>query len=180
MKRPESDRKLKPSFKIPVLAPLEKWDRLALFIGTGAHSGFFTPAPGTWGSVLGFFYFKLLLELRSGGVWFTLIVGLFAAGIWSAGRCERLLGRKDPGQVVIDEIACAPFALWPLLLLENRPFWLWLLLFAGYRLFDILKPYPADRVERFGGGLGVMLDDLVSSSYLGVLFYLVLWLQRAF
>ena len=84
-----------------------------------------------------------------------------AAGTWAAHRAERLLGTKDPGAIVIDEIAgmtlsVAPFPLTPAVLLVG---------FVLFRLFDVTKPFPARGSQRVTGGIGVMLDDLIAGLY---------------
>jgi phosphatidylglycerophosphatase A len=104
----------------------------------------------------------------------AVVVIVLGLTVWSGGRCEKLFGRKDPNSVVIDEIASVPFALWPMTLLAFRPWSLWVVLFVVYRIFDILKPYPARSSEMFGGGVGILLDDLVSATYMGLLFWFVI------
>lgn len=83
------------------------------------------------------------------------------AGTWAAQAAERALGRKDPGAIVIDEVAGMALSV---LLLPPTP----AVLLAGFllfRLFDIVKPYPANALQRLRGGIGVMIDDLVAGLY---------------
>jgi len=84
----------------------------------------------------------------------------FAAGCWAAGAVARTSGRRDPGFIVIDEIA----AQWLVLLaVPLDPVW-YAGAFALFRLFDIAKPPPIPRLERaVAGGLGVMLDDVAAA-----------------
>jgi phosphatidylglycerophosphatase A len=89
------------------------------------------------------------------------LVAVILAGTWAAHRAERLLGTKDPGAIVIDEVAgmtltVAPFALTPAVLLVG---------FVLFRIFDVTKPFPARGSQRFVGGIGVMLDDLIAGLY---------------
>lgn len=95
-----------------------------------------------------------------------LLAVLVAVGTWAAHRAETVLGRKDPGPIVIDEVAGMTLAV---LAMPLTP----AVLGAGlllFRLFDITKPPPAGAAERLPGGLGVMADDLVAGVYaLGVL-----------
>jgi phosphatidylglycerophosphatase A len=80
------------------------------------------------------------------------------------------LGKKDPSSVVIDEAVCVPITLLPILIYRVRPGWLWwVIFFIIYRVLDIIKPFPARRLESLGGGLGILLDDVVSASYGAVL-----------
>jgi phosphatidylglycerophosphatase A len=96
---------------------------------------------------------------RAGLVLF--LVTVVVVGTWAAHRAERRLGAKDPGAIVIDEVAgmtlsVAPFALTPAVLLVG---------FALFRLFDVTKPFPARGSQRLPGGIGVMLDDLIAGLY---------------
>ena len=86
------------------------------------------------------------------------------AGIWAATRTERLIQKKDPSIVVIDEVAGQMIAL------LSGPLWLhtwWSVLsaFLLFRLFDIWKPYPIRRLEALESGLGIMADDVVAGAY---------------
>jgi phosphatidylglycerophosphatase A len=87
-------------------------------------------------------------------------------GIWAAFRTERLLGMKDPGKVVVDEVAGQMISLLPLAFLADGPWFVWVIVsFNLFRLFDIFKPYPARRFEALPGGFGIMADDLVAGVY---------------
>jgi phosphatidylglycerophosphatase A len=107
-----------------------------------------------------------------------IIVTVTVVGIWAASRTERVLRMKDPGRVVVDEVAGQLIALMAV------PGRLWLLgdfmtVFAAFilfRIFDIVKPYPAHKLEGMHGGVGIMADDLVAGLYafLGVMLIRVL------
>jgi len=82
---------------------------------------------------------------------------VFGAGVWASGRVSLLMRTADPGRVVIDEISGQLISLTPLLL---APTWLSVLLgFVLFRAFDILKPFPINKLERLPGGWGIMADD---------------------
>ncbi len=161
-------------------------DYLALAIAT-CGVGYLPIAPGTWGSLLAVGFYLQLHQL-----WFPhtdippgsfvrsflliqviIIVTVTVLGIWAASRTERVLRIKDPGRVVVDEVAGQLIALMAV------PGGLWLLgdamtvlaAFILFRIFDIVKPYPAHRLEALPGGLGIMADDLVAGmyAYLGVI-----------
>jgi phosphatidylglycerophosphatase A len=93
-------------------------------------------------------------------------------GLWAAGRAEALFGEKDPGRVVIDEIAGQMVAL-----LFIRPTALVLLAaFFLFRVMDVLKPWPARRLEDLPGGSGIMADDLMAGLYANLILHgLALW-----
>lgn len=149
-------------------------DRLALFIATFGYSGLLKPAPGTWGSLAAmllapFVFMPFNLPGRIAVL--LLILGL---GTWAASQAERIMGRKDPGSVVIDEV----LGLWATycLFATLTPF-MYLAGFALFRLFDITKPWPVKQLETaFEGGLGVMVDDVAAGIYAAIGLGIVHWL----
>ncbi|MEQ1859032.1 MAG: phosphatidylglycerophosphatase A [Chthoniobacteraceae bacterium] len=147
-------------------------DRIALVVGTGFGSGWLRPAPGTWGSLVGFAYFFGLLKLPL-PVAVAVALGVIALSVWCSGRCARILGKEDPGEVVIDEIAAVPIAAWPIALLDAPAWWVWAAVFAAWRAADIIKPPPARQLEALPGGWGIVADDLMSAAYVGAAFWLL-------
>jgi phosphatidylglycerophosphatase A len=130
-------------------------------------------APGTAASALT--VLALWLLGLSPVVLTALLVAVTVLGTWAADEAERVLGGKDPGAIVIDEVAGMTLAA---LLVPPTPSAL-LAAFVLFRLFDVLKPFPANVSQRLRGGLGVMVDDLVASLYalaLGVLARHLGWL----
>lgn len=102
------------------------------------------------------------------------IVVVTFAGIWAATRTEQLSGRKDPGKVVVDEVAGQFIALFPLTLFTRWSTLAVIVSFILFRFFDIVKPYPANRLQDLNGGAGVMLDDLVAGVYGAVIVSILL------
>jgi phosphatidylglycerophosphatase A len=139
----------------------------AVWIATCGGVGYFPVAPGTAGSVVGVALVaglaRLPLErLALTGVLAAVGAGLFVAGVWSAGRAEKFFSRVDPGYVVIDEVVGQILAF----LVRPEASWRWLLAgFVLFRVFDVLKPSPARRLERLPGGWGIMVDDVVAGAY---------------
>jgi phosphatidylglycerophosphatase A len=166
-------RKFIPRYEIPRLPAMNGLEKLALVIGIGFGSGFAKPFAPTWGSVPGFAYFILASRLPH-----PLAVAIFAAAlpvaVWSGTVSERLLGTKDPRPVVIDEIAAVPFALWPLWWHWPMHVLSWVILFGVYRVADYLKPWPANSLQSVGGGLGILIDDVISSLYMGIALFAVI------
>lgn len=108
----------------------------------------------------------IFLLLRVWPLQLAFIGAIIVLGIWAAFRTERLLGMKDPGKVVVDEVAGQMISLLPLALLADGPWFVWVIVsFNLFRLFDIFKPYPARRFEALPGGFGIMADDLVAGIY---------------
>ena len=145
--------------------------RLAVFIATVGYSGYFPVAPGTVGSLAGLVAYLLVWWSRSMALEIGLIVLLFAAGVWAGTIAERYFGGIDPGPIVIDEVVGM------LITLAFIPVGLSgaLIGFVLFRVFDVVKPYPARRLERLHGGLGVMADDAMAAIYANVTLRAVLW-----
>ena len=120
-------------------------------------------ASGTVGSAVALGLLWLIPFTPMALVWTTLAVTLL--GIWSGGRVERAVGQKDPGIIVIDEVA--GMALSVLFLPRTIP--VLLVAFFLFRLFDVWKPFPARESQALTGGLGVMVDDLIAGVYALVL-----------
>ena len=160
-------RELIPRYQVPPLPPMTGTEKIALLIGTGLGSGFAKPMAPSWGSIPGFLYFIHLTRLPLPAAIGIALLFLIPS-VWSGTICERLLARKDPRPVVIDEIAAVPFALWPLWIHWPTHLLSWAILFAIYRVADYLKPWPADSLQSVKGGLGILIDDLISSSYMGI------------
>jgi phosphatidylglycerophosphatase A len=136
-------------------------NQFALAVATFGYVGFFPIAPGTAGSLAALALFALVRWVGIPGVEVAAIPIVFVAGVWAAGGAEATLARKDPGPVVIDEVLgmLITLALQPVSLLGVA------IGFLLFRVFDIIKPYPAGRLERLHGGLGIMLDDAMAGVY---------------
>lgn len=153
--------------------------------------GYLPLAPGTWGSAVGVGLYILVgwgstflfawatargvemppLEAFRTTFELMLIIVVTLAGAWAATRAEGLLRRKDPGAVVIDEVAGQLITF----LFVPRDAGLWAVVagFFAFRLFDIWKPYPIDRLEALESGLGVMADDVLAGAYAATLMSLL-------
>jgi phosphatidylglycerophosphatase A len=146
--------------------------RLAVFVATVAYCGYFPIAPGTVGSAAGLVVYALVWWSGSPIVEVGLIAGLLAAGIWASTAAERHFGGIDPGPVVIDEVVGM------LITLAFIPVGLSgaIVGFFLFRVFDIVKPYPAGRFEQLHGGLGIMADDAMAGVYGNLSLRLILYL----
>ena len=139
----------------------------AIWIATAGGAGYFPIAPGTAGSLVGVAVVVGLAQLPLGraaaiGVLAAASLVVGAVGVWAAGEAEEFFGRTDPGQVVVDEVVgqMLTFLLFP------HATWKWLLGgFLLFRVFDIIKPFPARQAERIPRGWGIMLDDVLAGLY---------------
>ena len=149
--------------------------RAAIGFATVGPFGFVPIAPGTAGSVAGLALFWAVRSTQS--TWLEVAVFLFVtvAGVVAASAAETTYRRRDPGLVVIDEVA----GMMVTLLAVPVGFTGAMIGFFAFRMFDIFKPFPARQAERLPGGWGVMADDLVAGVYAQVLLRLVLWLGDA-
>jgi phosphatidylglycerophosphatase A len=124
-------------------------------------------APGTAGSLVAVPLLPLLATVRdqSPAGYVALVLAVVAVAIWSAGRAEELLGAHDHSRIVIDEVAGMVIA--GMVLPAT-----WLAAFVAFvlfRLFDVVKPFPAGYIDgRIEGGFGVVGDDLVAGLYAGI------------
>jgi phosphatidylglycerophosphatase A len=136
---------------------------LARWIATAGGLGYAPLAPGTVACVpvaLGVWW------LAPGDVALLVATGAVAVvGAWAAGREEHRVGAKDPGTIVVDEVAGM------LIACCGHPRTLpWVLgLFLAFRVFDVVKPFGIDRLQDLPGGVGVVADDLAAGVYVSLL-----------
>jgi len=105
-----------------------------------------------------------LIPFSPFGFWVALAV-VVVVGTWASHRVEDALERKDPGVIVIDEVAGMMVSV---ALLPRTPAVLFCA-FLLFRLFDIWKPFPAREAQSLRGGFGVVVDDLIAGTYALVL-----------
>jgi phosphatidylglycerophosphatase A len=132
---------------------------VALAVASVGGAGYAPIASGTVGSLVAAAALWLI-PFSATALLATLVV-VTIAGVWAGSRVERALGAKDPGVIVIDEVAGMFLAV--LFLPRTLP--VIASAFFLFRLFDIWKPYPARQIQELHGGLGVMLDDLIAGAY---------------
>ena len=150
-------------------------ERAVLFVATGFFVGNLPFAPGTFGSLIGLPLCFLLsrLDLLKSLICILIFI-LFAMGIASA--AEKIIKQRDPGQIVIDEIAGL------MVTLAGLPFNLKTALagFIIFRVFDILKPFPIRMLDRrVGGGSGIVLDDVMAGIYGNLIIRLGIYITGA-
>ena len=146
--------------------------RFAVFLATVGYCGYFPIAPGTVGSAAGLVLYLVVWWAQSPLVEVSLILGLFASGVWAGTIAERYFGGIDPGPIVLDEVVGM------LVTLAFIPVGAWGAVagFVLFRVFDVLKPFPARRLESLHGGLGVMADDAMAAIYANLSLRALLWM----
>ncbi|WP_299442659.1 phosphatidylglycerophosphatase A [uncultured Rhodospira sp.] len=136
------------------------------WLATWFGSGLSPVAPGTAGSLAALPFAWLLAW--AGGAWTLLgaTVMVFGVGVVVSEAYRQTAGRKDPSEVVIDEVAGQWLTLGLVLLVWPMDSLIVALSFLAFRIADITKPWPANAIDRrMDGGLGIMLDDMVAGLY---------------
>ena len=144
------------------------------FIGSGFFTGYFPVASGTVGSLAAIVIYlipgfeKLFVIIPA-----TLVIVFY--GIYIGTKFEAEYG-KDPAQCTIDEVA----GTWISLIALPKTFGIIIAAFFLWRILDIIKPPPARNLERLKGGLGIMIDDVISGIYTLIIMHLVVYLFGTF
>lgn len=138
------------------------------FLATFFCVGYLPGAPGSIATILG----GLLAYSLSGdtALYIGVTILITVVGFVVSGRAERAMGKKDPGAIVIDEVAGVMIAFF--LLPPTMPiFWI---VFFLFRAFDMFKIYPGNKFEALGGSAGIMLDDIIAGVYTNIVMHLAL------
>ena len=149
---------------------------LSLAVATAFGVGYVPFAPGTFGSAAGLVVFVAVRAASAAVGWPALelvaIVLVYLLGAWSANAAELHFGHIDPGPVVIDEVLgmLVTLALVPVSVTGA------LVGFVLFRVFDVIKPPPCNRLEALPGGWGVMSDDLMAAVYAYACVQALAWL----
>lgn len=138
--------------------------RLQELLFTAFYAGYSPVAPGTAGSLVGmalYFLGYLAFGEMSWVANLAAVVVLFYPFVRLADEGERFFGVKDPGRVVIDEV----MGYWISVLFYPFNLKIALTAFFIFRIMDIIKPWPINRLQRLRGGIGIMIDDCVAGVY---------------
>lgn len=140
-----------------------------LVIATGFGVGYSPIAPGTAGSLLALIsaYFILNGNLAFLSI---LIVLFLIVGVNSSTYVESNLSREDPPIVVVDEMV----GMWISLIFVPPLWWKYLLAFGLFRFFDIMKPFPVNRLQNLSKGWGIMFDDVGAGLYALLTIHIIL------
>ena len=142
--------------------------KFLVLLATGLGSGYAKIVPGTFGTlatvplILLTYNLSILSKL-------LIFIFLFVAGIIAAEYYEKYFDKEDPSEVVIDEIA----AYYMMLMLIPVNVLNLIISFILFRIFDIVKPYPVRNAEKVGGGVGIMIDDILAAIYALAVFFII-------
>jgi phosphatidylglycerophosphatase A len=152
-----------------VLMILEPWTPIFYATSPSSLSHGFSPlVPGTMGTLVAIPVELVLSSLRF-PFYELALIAFFFLSMWISDRAQNHWGRKDDRRIVIDEMMGYFLTM---LWIPNTGFYI-LMGFFLFRVFDIVKPPPIRRMERFRGGLGIVLDDVVAGIYSNIILQMI-------
>ena len=137
-------------------------------IGSGFYTGYIPLASGTFGSIVALLIYWVP-GFENPVIMFPAIIVFTAYGIYVGNKFDKKYG-KDPAECTVDEMV----GQWIALLYVPKTIIFSIVVFFMWRFFDIVKPFPARKLEYLPGGLGIMIDDVISAFYSLILVHLVL------
>ena len=143
-------------------------NQLIKMLATGFGAGLSPVAPGTAGTLVGVLICLLCCPMP----WvfrLLFVIAISILSIYVAGQAETLYGKTDDQRIVIDEIAGLQVTMLPVAITGLHL----LLAFVLFRIFDIWKPFPVNRLQNLPGGWGVVADDLGAGVYAGFALFLL-------
>ncbi|QQS34641.1 MAG: phosphatidylglycerophosphatase A [Ignavibacteriales bacterium] len=143
---------------------------LEKFIGSGFYTGYIPVASGTFGSLAALIIY-FIPGFENPIILIPAIVVFSLYGIFVGNKFEKLYG-KDPSECTVDEVV----GMWISLILVPKKIILAIAVFFIWRVLDIVKPYPARKLESLPGGLGIMIDDIVGGFYSLIIVHLLLFI----
>lgn len=128
--------------------------------------GYLPLMSGTYASLVGLLIFYIFGENPFSVRIITAVIIML--GFITCGKAEIEFNEKDSSKIVIDEVSgmliCCCFVPYNLIYALTA--------FLFFRIFDIFKPFPINKVQNFKGSLGIMLDDILAAFYVVLLYYL--------
>jgi phosphatidylglycerophosphatase A len=139
---------------------------------SGLYSGYFPVASGTVGSFVALLLYYFIPPLSNSHLLLLVAVVTFVLGIQASEIMEKYYGH-DPAEVTIDEVV----GMWISLLFLPHNIFIVGCAFLFFRILDIIKPYPANRFDTMNGGIGIMMDDVVSGIYTNLIIQALLYIH---
>ena len=137
-------------------------EKIALTLATVLYAGYIPKIPGTMGSLAAILFWALLMWCKiPQNVYLILLLIIIILGIIASTISEKIIGKTDPGQIVIDEFAGI------LITMFTIPFSLKYAIigFIIFRIYDILKPFPINIIQKLPKGYGIMFDDILAGFF---------------
>jgi phosphatidylglycerophosphatase A len=138
-------------------------------LGSGFYTGYIPIASGTFGTLAALFIY-LIPGFENPYIIIPALIIFFIYGVYVGNKFEKVYG-KDPSECTIDEVV----GTWISYLLLPKTVGIIIITFFLWRALDIFKPYPARKLENLNGGLGIMIDDVVSGFYTLIIMHLVVY-----
>lgn len=138
-------------------------------LGSGFYTGYVPIASGTFGTLAALLIY-LITGFENPYVIVPAIIVFFIYGVYVGNKFEIVYG-KDPSECTIDEVV----GTWISYLLLPKTVGIIIITFFLWRALDIFKPYPARKLENLSGGIGIMIDDVVSGFYTLIIMHLVVY-----
>lgn len=146
-------------------------EKIGLFFATGFYSGYSPIASGTVGSFVALLIYWFIPGFEKTEVLLSVILIATLIGFWSGFIAEKKWGH-DPSEMVLDEFV----GMWITLILVPKTMLLAFISFFFCRLFDVVKPFPANISQKLPGGYGIMIDDIIAGIYSLLTVHLILYL----
>jgi phosphatidylglycerophosphatase A len=143
-------------------------------LGSGFYTGYFPIASGTFGTLAALLIY-LIPGFENPLIIISAIVVFFIYGVYVGNKFEIEYG-KDPSECTIDEVV----GTWISYLLLPKAIGIIVITFFLWRVLDIVKPYPARKLENLSGGMGIMIDDVVSGFYTLIIMHLMVYFLGKF
>jgi phosphatidylglycerophosphatase A len=163
-------------------------EAVTLWLAQGFGIGRLPVAPGTFGSLLGILWMLILVSTHNLWMFISGIVAGVLGAVPICGKAEEILQQRDPGSIVLDEICAVPLCFVPWVASEwlrngvwpapetffgEKTWYITVIIFVLFRVFDIVKPWPVRQSQRLPGGWGVVLDDVLAALYVCALSLIV-------
>lgn len=163
---------MSPNASVPPQPPKAKLSPAAKYFVSALGTGFAPIASGTFGSAFALIFYFLIPGFS---LWYVLLAAstvVFVIAVPFATKAEHVYG-NDPSMVVIDEVV----GMWITLVSPLLPMsWIYAVVgFFLFRLFDIVKPWPANVFDKRTGGFGIMMDDVIAGIYANIASHLIIY-----
>ncbi|RPI75222.1 MAG: phosphatidylglycerophosphatase A [Ignavibacteriales bacterium] len=141
---------------------------LEKLLGSGFYTGYIPFASGTFGSLIALIIYWIP-GFENPFIIISAIILLTVYGIFIGNKFDKIYG-KDPAEYTLDEM----LGQWIALLFLPKTILISVIVFFSWRIFDIIKPYPANKLENLPGGVGIIADDIVASIYSLIFVHIIL------